>query len=60
MSIKFERTMNEAAFKRALLDTDEERIARELHPEPDLKIEGFEDRSLLSRLIGLFGSKPKR
>lgn len=53
MSINFEATITEADFKRPLLDAAEERLARELRGESDLKVEGLRD-SLWSRLVGLF------
>ena len=54
MAINFERTMTEADFKRPLLDANEERMARELLTEPDLKVEGLRG-SLASWVLGLLG-----
>jgi hypothetical protein len=54
--MNFESTLTEADFKRPLLDTAEERIARELHPEPDLAVDGL-GGSVLSWLVGLLGGR---
>jgi len=54
MKIDFETTMNEDDFKRALLNPKEERMAREMQAEPDLRVEGL-DRSLWSQVFSLFG-----
>lgn len=54
--MNFESTMTEADFKRPLLEPTEERIARELHPEPDLSVDGL-GRSLLSWLVNLIGGR---
>ena len=56
MAINFERTMTEADFKRPLLDASEERMARELLREPDLRVDGLAG-SLTSWLFGLLGGR---
>ena len=52
MLANFQSTMTEADFKRPLLDAAEERLAREVRGDADLRVEGLND-SLLSRLIRL-------
>jgi hypothetical protein len=53
MGINFEATITEADFKRPLLDAAEERLAREMRGETDLKVEGLR-HTLLSRFLSLF------
>lgn len=53
MGNDFESTITEADFTRPLLDAAEERLAREVRGDTDLKVEGLRD-SLLSRFMGLF------
>ena len=54
--MNFESTITEADFKRPLLDPAAERIARELHPEPDLAVDGL-GSSVLSWLVRLLGTR---
>ena len=54
--MNFESTMTEADFNRPLLEPAEERIARELHPEPDLTVDGL-GGSVLSWLVRLLGGR---
>ena len=54
MSINFESTMTEADFVRPLLDPSEDRLARELQPEPDLSVDGMA-HTLVSRIFKVFG-----
>jgi hypothetical protein len=54
MAINFEATMTEADFTQPLLEPTEERYVRELHPEPDLAVEGLA-HSVLSRVASLLG-----
>ena len=53
MGINFEATITEADFKRPLLDAAEERLAREMRGDADLKVEGLR-HTLLSRFFSLF------
>lgn len=54
MTINFESTLTDAEFKQPILDTNEERLAREIRGDADFSVDGL-DRSLLSRLLTLFG-----
>jgi hypothetical protein len=54
MTINFESTMTEADFTRPLLNSEEERVAREMQRESDFAVDGLKG-SLLSRLLTLFG-----
>lgn len=56
MTFNPEATMTEFEFKRPLLDPNEERLARELQRDSDLRVDGLRN-SLLGRLAGLFGGK---
>lgn len=53
MNVSFEATMTEADFKRPLLDAAEERLAREIGGETDLRVDGLK-QTLLGRLVALF------
>lgn len=56
MTFNPETTMTELEFKRPLLDPSEERLARELQRDSDLRVDGLRN-SVLARLVGLFGGK---
>jgi hypothetical protein len=51
-AVNFESTVTEADFQRPLLDAREEQMARQLHSEPDLAVDGLRS-SLLARLLNL-------
>jgi hypothetical protein len=55
MPINFETTMTESDFARPLLNASEEQLARELHAEPDLSVDGLHG-SFMSLLVKLFGA----
>ena len=55
MAINFESTMTEADFKRPLLDAAEERLAREVRGEVDLKVDGLASSLLGSLLLLITG-----
>jgi hypothetical protein len=52
MPSKFDTTMTESDFVRPLLDANEERLAREIYAEPDLRVDGLTG-SLIGRLLNL-------
>lgn len=54
--MSFESTITEADFKRPLLEPAEERIARELRPDPDLAVDGF-SRSLVAWIMNWIGRR---
>jgi hypothetical protein len=56
MTFNPDATRPEFEFKRPLLDPNEERLARELQRDSDLRVDGLRN-SLLGRLAGLFGGK---
>jgi len=56
MQISFQSTMTEADFKKPLLDPAEDRVAREVRGEVDLKVDGLVD-SLLGRILSLFSGR---
>ena len=56
--MNFDSTMTEADFKRPLLDTQELRVIREVHREPDLAVDGLSS-SLFGWLARLFIRRPR-
>ena len=56
MKFNPDRTITDFEFKRPLLDPNEERLARELHRDSDLRVDGLR-YSLLGRVLSLFGGK---
>ena len=56
MTFNPDTTMTEFEFKRPLLDPNEERLARELQRDSDLRVDGLRN-SLLGLLAGLFSGK---
>ena len=57
MTFNPDRTTTDSEFKRPLLDPNEERLARELQRDSDLRVDGLR-YSLLGRILSLFGGKP--
>jgi hypothetical protein len=58
MNVSFEATMTEADFKRPLLEAAEDRLARDLRGEVDLKVDGLA-QNLLGRIMSLFSGKTR-
>jgi len=56
MTFTPDTTMNEAEYKRPLLDASEERLARELLGDADFRVDALR-YSLLGRLLSLFTGK---
>ncbi|HUO66135.1 MAG TPA: hypothetical protein VMV37_01280 [Gammaproteobacteria bacterium] len=56
MTFNPDTTSTTAEFKRPLLDPNEERLARELQRDSDLRVDGLR-YSLLGRILSLFGAK---
>jgi hypothetical protein len=54
MTFNPDKTITTAEFKRPLLDPSEERLARELQRDSELRVDGLR-WSLLGRLLSLFG-----
>ena len=56
MTFNPDRTSTDSEFKRPLLDANEERLARDLQRDSDLRVDGLR-YSLLGRILSLFGGK---
>jgi hypothetical protein len=56
MTFNPDTTSNDFEFKRPLLDPSEERLARDLQRDSELRVDGLR-WSLLGRLLSLFGGK---
>jgi hypothetical protein len=56
MTFNPDMTSHTSEFKRPLLDPNEERLARELQRDSDLRVDGLR-YSLLGRILSLFGGK---
>ena len=56
MTFNPDTTSTTSEFKRPLLDPNEERLARELHRDSDLRVDALRF-SLLGRILSLFGGK---
>jgi hypothetical protein len=56
MTFNPDRTITDFEFKRPLLDPNEERLARDLQRDSDLRVDGLR-YSLLGRILSLFGGK---
>ncbi len=56
MTFNPDTTMTDFEFKRPLLDPSEERLARDLLRDSELRVDGLRF-SLLGRLLSLFGGK---
>jgi hypothetical protein len=56
MTFNPDKTIADSEFKRPLLDPSEERLARDLQRDSDLRVDGLR-YSLLGRFLSLFGGK---
>jgi hypothetical protein len=56
MTFNPDTTITDFEFKRPLLDPNEERLARDLQRDSDLRVDGLR-YSLLGRILSLFGAK---
>jgi hypothetical protein len=56
MTFNPDTTSTTSEFKRPLLDPSEERLARDLFRDSELRVDGLR-YSLLGRLLSLFGGK---
>jgi len=56
MTFNPDKTSTELQFKRPLLDPAEERLARELQRDSELRVDGLR-YSLLGRILSLLGGK---
>lgn len=56
MTFNPDTTMTHFEFKRPLLDPSEDRLARDLQRDSELRVDGLR-YSLLGRLLSLFGGK---
>ena len=56
MTFNPDTTSNDFEFKRPLLDPSEERLARDLQRDSELRVDGLR-YSLLGRILSLFGGK---
>jgi len=57
MTFNPDTTITDFEFQRPLLDPSEERLARDLLRDSELRVDGLRN-SLLGRLLSLFGGKP--
>jgi len=56
MTFNPDKTISDFEFTRPLLDPSEERLARDLQRDSELRVDGLR-WSLLGRLLSLFGGK---
>jgi hypothetical protein len=56
MTFNPDKTRTDSEFKRPLLEPSEERLARDLQRDSELRVDGLR-YSLLGRILSLFGGK---